>query len=406
MAEANTKEKVETIGEKQALLKRDIPDFICRDVWVPTQIIPVTRRITVEPIVLFYFMAVSASQPFLQQYVYSRISEKYGYVDPNSAALGGSSATLSGESNTSSCQSANVNESDILYQQVQSETAKWNVVLNAANIVPLIISTLLLGPLSDRKGRKVCIIPPMSGSFIKAILIICVVYRVLPLECLIVGAVAEGISGGIGAAITGCFAYMADLSLHEERLYRIMTVEILVGISNATALLSLGYLIQALGFVGPILIISCLHFLCLIYSLFLPETLQSTPISYKLIPYLMLKPILLFVKDDGSYRRGRLILCIITFIIFMTIEIGGMDIMTYFFLNPPICVASTLIGVFGGVASFIRGVGSFLTIKLLKKWIPEMGIALFGVMSDMTYYLQLSSVTEYMSACIGEFNIF
>ncbi len=77
----------------------------------------------------------------------------------------------------------------------------------ATGLVPAILTTSLLGPHSDKTGRKLSLILPVVGELIRGGICVLVTECKLPFQILIVGSVVEGFSG------KGC-PFLTNLHAH------------------------------------------------------------------------------------------------------------------------------------------------------------------------------------------------
>ncbi len=351
----------------------------------------VSRLITVEPLAFLYFMAIAAQMPLLQQYLYARISQEYNYVDPNTEM-----------SNRTDNSCTYRNNSDTVYQQIQQESSMWVVLIATCSLLPSILVIVFLGSYSDRAGRKKAIIPPIVGGLISTTILILVIGFDFPLPVILVGSLCHGLSGGPGLELTSCLAYVTDLSSGKERIIRIVIIDIIFGLGNTISSISTGFLIKSLGFLYPAIIIGCIFVVSFIYSIFLPETINKDPTGKLCECKTVAKTFNIYWNDNKQKRRWKLFIILLVLFLFFAVEIGGGEIITFYFLNPPFCWASDKIGLYSGIAFLIRGTGSLITLKLLKNRIPEMAIGIIGLISNIIYFLILAVATTPQVAFTGE----
>lgn len=352
--------------------------------------VKVTRLVTIEPVVVLYFMVTVAFVPLLQQYLYARLSKEYGYVDPNSAS-----------SDDELCGVPDQNTTDKSYHKVQTDASIWFVMLAGSIVGPSMVLTMFIGPYSDKAGRKIAIIPPLLGGTVRTAVNLIVMAKELPLWIMLIGAVFDGLTGGPGALLAGSFSYTADVSTYENRFLRIFIIDLSMGLGTTVAQVAIGFLISALGFIYPVLIILSIYLVIFVYAFFLPETIIKDPKAKLFECHYLFQTTSLYVKKTANNRSWKLIMIVVIILISTTLELGSGEIITFYFLNPPFCWTSVYIGIYAGYAFVMKSFFSICCIKVLKRRVSEMIIAITGVCSSMTYFLVLSGVTTTRGAFIG-----
>ncbi len=343
--------------------------------------VAITRLVTVEPVIVLYFVVNVAFMPLLQQYLHARLSIEYGYGHPNSTSLM-TSETI--------CVINNI--TNTLYKQIQTEASFWMVVILGTMVIPSMVLTIFLGAYSDKAGRKIAIIPPLLGGIIRTILVMITMAFNLPVWVLPISTALEGLSGGPGALLTGCYAYSADLSDRDHRLIRILIVDISMQLGTTIGVVSVGFLINSLGFVYPTAIFLGILLLLFVYAIFLPEPIIKDNKARFFDCTHFCKTISLYTRDIATKRRWKLIMIALILTLATTFEAGSGEIITFYFLNPPFCWTSILIGIYSGYSFLLKGLFSIGFIKLLRNRMPELGFALTGLFSTTSYYVVLAVV--------------
>ena len=213
---------------------------------------PQKRWLTVEPIILLYYIYYSPCLLVADQYIFNSLSEKYNLNSSNNSVCGCNNQSGQG----------NVEE------QVQSESSRVMLVLNSVGTVTAMASSLFFGAYSDDGGRKVVNTLPMVGSMLKSDCFLLVISLKLSYWYLVIGMFIEGFFGSILTCLMGCYAYIADISSVERRTFRVTLLEVFVGASTAVSQLISGYLIKSIGYFYIFLILFICTLLNLTYTLY------------------------------------------------------------------------------------------------------------------------------------------
>nr|KAG5699744.1 hypothetical protein BaRGS_014160 [Batillaria attramentaria] len=139
----------------------------------------------------------------------------------------------------------------------------------------MVVATILLGSMSDVIGRRPLIILSCLSSFFKQIIYDVIMKFDLDLTYCFVGNVVDGMSGSFCTLMLAGFAFTADLTPPEKtRTNAIAIVEFFLQISYLAGQLTVGFLIQNLGYFYASLWPSAFVFMALCISVFfLPETI-------------------------------------------------------------------------------------------------------------------------------------
>ena len=170
-----------------------------------------------EPLLFLYMMSFQASLPLQQQFVYRKLIE----IHTNDSSSY-NSMNLTSNGSEGQC-GGNIGRAG--QQKAQSTAALLAIVFGLATIIPAIFSTILLGSFSDRAGRKWGLIPPFIGDIIKNLICIAIILFDLPFwQLLVVGCFVNGFMGTTMVVLNVCFAYIADVSSVQQRLFRLVFI--------------------------------------------------------------------------------------------------------------------------------------------------------------------------------------
>ena len=349
------------------------------------------RLLTVEPAMATYMVAVTAANPISQQYIYARFAEDYNYT--------ASDGNISQCDTTESAQAA-----DPVGQQVQAMASMWSILLIASDLLPSLVTTVILGAYSDKAGRKKGMIPTIVGLTIKCIFTLMVVTFRLPLPLMIVGTTIDGCLGGTFTMMMASLAYIADVTSLKQRPLRILAVEIFSGLGQTAASIGAGYLIKALGFTYPYLVILGIDLITLLYVLFwVKETVPKNPDAKLCSCSNFQKGIEVISKKTPDKRRWKLVASLFTFFLISMMDFGAVEIITFYVLNPPLCWNSVLIGYYNSFAYIVQTIGSLLFLKLFHRCLQEYGLVIISCLSGIGFYLLLAQSTTTLMVFMGKF---
>ncbi|XP_072046555.1 proton-coupled folate transporter-like [Amphiura filiformis] len=252
------------------------------------------RTVTVEPVVFFVMCWLGNVLSISSQYLQRRIAtDKYNYTLPNT-----SNAT---------CDINSSSPDFYIQKEIQSEASQWMLYLNACATFPPLISTIIIGAWSDIHGRKIAIGLPVLGCTLNCLSFIAVILFHLRLEILILGGFLQGALGGYPLLLTGCLAYISDITTEKQRTFRISMIEITLMVAIAGTQIGTGYLIEDAGFLTTFYVLLGFLLSGIIY-VSVPCILLETRLSSKMSVAHQLKGIwqdmkLLF-KTNTNRRRG------------------------------------------------------------------------------------------------------
>ena len=228
------------------------------------------KIITVEPVIFLYMLGTYLYLPLYEQYYYQRYGEDQlqdtNFTSPNySFCLNSSELDEYGGNGT--------------YKVVQSLSTDLLTYGSLVNRVLSVIATLVMGPLSDRYGRRIVIVIVSIGMLIQGAFSLCIVYFNLNLYFFILTQAIAGITGDFAALLMACFTYVVDVGSKRWRTLRIAIAEAMLFLAGAfgEGLIS-GLWLQELrcNFIPPLwLYVACALGIIAYTILFLPESLDS-----------------------------------------------------------------------------------------------------------------------------------
>lgn len=318
------------------------------------------RCVTVEPVVVLVSIAVGMTIPLTQQYIYKRMMEEYapGVVFNHSTCKTSANATI----------------------LVEQHSSKWMMLLTLSFMIPTFFSSLILGSISDKYGRKFTLLLPIIGSSFKQLITVLVVGFNLRIEYLFIGNIVDGLCGGASIILMSCFAYISDITLPDRRMLRYVIVECSASLGVIVSSIGTGYLINYTGFLWPNVIAIFLISLNAVYSMTLQETVakQNSNVATFGFGYL-LEPLKLYVKNDEHGRRWKLAIIMAIFVLVNMADFGRIDCEALHLLSYPFCWSSIILGYYSATAKTAGMITALILAKLVSRWIGGLDLVLIVI---------------------------
>jgi len=313
------------------------------------------KIVTVEPLFFIYAFGVSFFIPVFQQYLY----QSYGHA-----------RILNGTVEKYFC----LNETFLDHvagngtnDEVEGESTRLVFYVTLADIITSVTAGLIIGPLTDKHGRKIALLLASFSSLLGSLIIICTVYLSLDLHFLILASFVSASLGGYLVMLMATLAYVADVSTQKTRTLRIGIIQAVHNLAQTLAFITSGIWLQETNcdFRPLMWVIVVCYSLSILYTVFMfPESLShrqrinrtTKSNSFATIWHgllLFLKPKLVTVK----LWVGLLALCV------AQVNLNGASVIgTYFFIHKPLDWDPEQIGYFGSYNSVLHGV--MLTVGL------------------------------------------
>ena len=215
----------------------------------------------------------------LGKYLYTPLYEQYYFNNYGAYLLKNTSFLFPNHSFCVSSDMINLylsdNNSYKLDETYSSDLVAYGEIVNR---FPAILTTLILGPLTDRLGRRIGLFFPTLGITLQGILSIIIIYFDLNPYYFILANFVGGIFGNTAAILASAFSYIADTSSPRWRSLRIGAVESALAFGEGFGQFLGGYWLQSINcnFIPPmVLYIGCNIFL-MVYIIFIPESLTTT----------------------------------------------------------------------------------------------------------------------------------
>ena len=319
------------------------------------QVREINRTITVEPVVILFYVSFNASVPIMQQFIYSRYAQIYGVYK------------IAPDNVTVTCGVNNMSDPFFQAQQLaQAASSRFMVGLSLCCVLPALLSTLLLGPYSDKAGRKIAMLPSLAGEVLRLGTNAAVIHFKLPLWVMFISFFISGVVGSAGSVLMACFAYLSDITTHRQRSFRILLLEVCMGLGVTASQIGIGHMIESLGYFWPMFTIALLNLFNLIYALFfLPECRDRLPEARLFCKESIKKPFMLYIIDDWKERRWKLQMCLVAFAVYTTVDLGSNEVRLHTRVK---FVPSSTSFTETEMLSFWQNLRHWLAARKLSKW--------------------------------------
>ncbi len=336
-------------------------------------------KIKVEPLVFLYLFVWSFYSPLYQQYYYVRFG---------TSLLQNTSFPL-----LNSSQPYCLNNSEIVKyaseaqsHQVQSLSNTLLTYGQLANRVPSIIIVFIIGPLSDRYGRKAVLLVSAIGLVLQSILAVVITMQNLSPYWFILANLLTGVCGDITGILAGAFSYVTDVSSRKWRAFRVgyTCAMFEVGVALGSFLCGLWLSNTNCDFIPPMWLVLggsigiVVWILILVRESLTDEDKVKAKETHPHLYTVFLNGLKLFVKGPSLWKRWA---AVITLDLLFLNAIGNSLVIVYFLKAPPFDAEPVTIGIYQGLVSVSSAVCAsvviFVTSVVLK--FPDSVNAFLGV---------------------------
>ena len=225
-----------------------------------------SRVITVEPIVFLFALGKLFYMPTVEQYYYHYYGSKIlsdTPFDPPSGSYCINSSLI--DEYTGSQNS---------YKQDETQSNNLVIYTSLAGTFPGVLVALIMGPVTDRYGRKLGILLPSIGSFILGLSSMYIIYFNINPLYLILANLFLGVTGDVTTLIAACFAYIADTSSMRWRSFRIAAVEGILALGKLSGNLIGGYWLRGVNcnFFPLMIFYTATTVAMILYTVCMPES--------------------------------------------------------------------------------------------------------------------------------------
>lgn len=348
-----------------------------------------SKFITIEPVLFIVMFAV---------YLHKILSELYLFNNFSRRSIDNSSSNYSNGMNTTCISTDLLNNVTYMKGQydvngllwsnktgdaVEKDTGLLIMMLNLAMGAMSIFGTLLLGPLSNRFGRKPILLSILTGMLLQALMTVLVIELNLDVHYLIIGAGLRGVTGGVAGVYTVSYSYITEFSQDKKKwlIVRIGIVETLSFIAVSLGLVLGGVGIQEVKCdfsIPAFVVLGCLTCVLLYVAITTPgaqghvaaTTMPQSPLPVRRegckvhqSPRALLRGARLFASK--TQPRTKLWLSLLVMAIAVVNSSGMTAVITLFLLHQPFVWSPIYIGGYLGMSEFIHGLVLVVVLPML-----------------------------------------
>lgn len=343
----------------------------------------------VELVIVLFMLGRHLYNPLYEQYYYliygSDILKNTSFIFPSN----GSSFCINSELIN------NYTGNNNSYKLDESLSNRLVVYGQLASTIPAVMTTLMMGPLMDRFGRKIGLIFPVVGTSLQGIFTVFIIKYALDPYFFIPANFIGGIFGNSTCILAAGFSYIADISSLRWRTLRVGMVESAIASGSLVGMLMVGYWLRTnhCDFQPPLLFyISCNIFIGLYMFLLVPESLTRSkraelraqnPQGRGLRAYL--EGFHLFFGGLSLSSTWKLYVAMIAMSVMVLNVFGSSLINVYFLKALPFNFNALQVGIYEAARSASQGVaclivvGSLVLTKMNDAWIMLMAILVHTV---------------------------
>ena len=364
-------------------------------------IIQPRRKLIIEPLLMMGYLFSAPLMQVYQLFVYDRMEE---IVAKRPEFINTSILHHPKNVSTNPCLEE-LNKSSIEYdftQAAQTINAQFSMVSKVLSTVPSLFVMVIVGAYSDKGGRRIAILPYVIAEFFSSVNIFLVLYFKLSIWYLQVSSIVTGLAGGFELMLVGCYAYMADTTTKEERLFRFTLLTILEEMVSIIGPIGIGYWIQKQGYLWPVVFSMIGRFIYMAYAIFcIPETIQKDR-NAKLFTLSHIKrSALVFMKKDDQNKRWNLWMLLLAFIL-TCIGLEVYSSLSLFELNTPLCWGAVIIGYYKTTSAAVATIGGICFTRGLKLFLADETIGLIAAAFYSAQYIYMVFIKNTLMVFLGK----
>ena len=262
------------------------------------------RLVTVEPVLFGFMFCIFLIFPIEEQLIYKKICDS--------------------QYNQSVCSNIKTNKAYAHEESiVQKGTSTWMLYMSMATTFPSMFAAMILGPCSDKIGRKFALVLPLIGGIIDAVaLILNSHYFDWPVSALLVGVMISGFFGNYATILMAVFAYISDVSGEKSRTLRVALLESMVFVGGCLGELVGGVLVDKAGYFITFSVTAGVHLCNLLYVACILQESYYPGVKLTVKEALVscentIKSLKIFLKSRPG--NGRIKLLLVTIALFFTL---------------------------------------------------------------------------------------
>ena len=301
---------------------------------------------------------------------------------------------------------------------VEAETGLLIMMANIALGVTSIFGTLMLGPLSNRFGRKLALLTILAGMVLQAVLTTLVVELELDVHFFVLGSSLRGLTAGVAGVYTISYSYISEFNKEKKWLViRIGVIETLSFVAVSVGLVLGGVSIDELkcNFKIPAYVVLGFIVCSFLYTLIatseshdhvVASVANRTPLQHREArvhsgPRTLREGVGLFFSPKSP--RLKLWLGLLIMMITVMNASGMTAVITLYLLHQPLVWSPLYIGGFLGMSEFLHGLVLVVGLPvLLSVGIHDGTIIVLSMMLTIAVNITLGFADVSWQVFLGE----
>lgn len=263
---------------------------------------------------------------------------------------------------------------------VESDTGILIMMINIAMGACSIFGMLMLGPLSNRLGRKTVLLAILGGLILQSLITVLITRLEINVHYFILGAGLRGLTGGVAGVYTVAYSYITEFGKDRKKwiVVRIGVIE-----TFSFVAVSLGLLLGGVGVaeldcdfnIPAFVVLGCVT-CAFIFTAIATADIQGRdfatsesvnqlkePKKVHIGPRALLQGASMLFKN--GYPRSRLWLSLLVMTVTVLNSSGVTAVITLFLLHRPLAWSPLYIGCYLGLSEFVRGLVLVVVLPLL-----------------------------------------
>lgn len=263
-----------------------------------------------------------------------------------------------------------------------------------ASKIPAVVVTIILGPLTDRYGRRLGILLPSFGMVIQGVCSTLIIYYNLNPYYIILVNFISGVTGDFTSLIASSFTYIADISSPRWRTFRLAAVEGILSFGKVAGQLTGNYWLYSINCncIPPMLFYTAITMLLVLYTFFLlpesfteAERLKLASKNKGSVIGMCTQGVRLFLGGLPLWSTWMLYVTTVAINLAVVNVEGAFLISVYFLKKSPFDFSTIQIGLYRAMRSLTQGGCSlfvvliFVALGINDAWILLIGFGFNGV---------------------------
>lgn len=383
------------------------------------------KFVTIEPVLFIVMFAVYLHKIVFELYTFNFFARQAVAAHNGSGNTSEECASTTALSNSTSMEgrySVNLLWSNRTGDIVEKDTGILIMIVTIVMGACSLVGTLMLGPLSNRFGRKPVLLAVLAGLTLQALVTVLLIKLELNIHYFILGSGLRGMTGGVAGVYTVAYSYIAEFSQDKKMwlVVRIGVVETLSFVAVSLGLVAGGLAVDELDcdFNMPAFVVLGCVACAFLYTAIatadsrnqvLATSANQSPLPQKtrkvdISPRALVQGARMFCSQD--YPRSKLWLILLVMVVSVVNSSGVTAVMTLFLLHQPLAWSPLYIGGFLGMSEFIHGLvlvvllPTFLSLGVHDGTIVSLSI-MMTVAMNVTLAFVDSTWQVFLSECFA-----